>query len=238
MGKGIPVKDYQDLTFYKYRALNEEKYTEDIIQMSRLFLSPWEDLNDPQEGLIRYKIGHKIKYSGTIRHLKEKYPSEVPISATEARICSLSANWSNPVLWALYADGGKGICLGMRILNLEIDQKLIDVKYDQECCEFMQPIGVHQLEKALSRKSRHWEFEEERRVLSVNSNQIYLEAVEVKEIIFGERTPVLEKARIIRMGQKLKNVKFFNVEHDVNKYGLTLSCLSDGQIEMILQNET
>lgn len=235
MGKGIIVKDYQDLTFYKFRALNKEKHAEEIIQTSRLFLSPWEDLNDPQEGLIRYTTGASINYSGTVKILKEKFPNEVPITATEARICSLSAHWSNLVLWALYADGGKGICFGVRILNLNTNQKLIHVKYVQECSTFNQPIEVYQLEKALSSKSCHWEFEKEYRVLSTDLDETHLNNVEIQEIIFGERINKIERARIIRLAQHLKNVKFYQATHDVYKYGLTLSELSEKEIESILK---
>ena len=104
---------------YKYRSLNNFKYFVDIILNNRLYASPYFDLNDPMEGYYLYPNG---KYSDSI--LKK-----IKGEKEKIRICSLTRYENNELMWAHYADGHGGICLGFSVRDNDFFSRAMSVKY-------------------------------------------------------------------------------------------------------------
>lgn len=90
---------------YKYRSLRDFKFFIDIILKQRLYSSPYFELNDPMEGQYLYNRGELSKeLVQAIKGEKEKF-----------RICSLSKEPEHPLMWAHYADGHKGVVIGVTV---------------------------------------------------------------------------------------------------------------------------
>ena len=90
---------------YKYKSLQNFKFFVDIILKKRLYASKYKDLNDPMEGQYYYREGELR------REIKEKILSQ----KNEYRICSLSRINNNELMWSHYADGQRGVAVGVKI---------------------------------------------------------------------------------------------------------------------------
>ena len=80
-----------------------EKWARDGIEKRHIKISRFCDLNDPFE-LSPFVLSNGDQRDALIHALKE-------ISERHGLLC-FSIKWSNPLLWAHYADKHKGICLG------------------------------------------------------------------------------------------------------------------------------
>ncbi len=90
---------------YKYRTLEPWEHLLDIFVNERLYAARFEKLNDPMEGMFTYSADQVSE--GFIKRLVEQ--------KSQFGICSLSAKWNNTVMWSYYADGHKGIVLGVEV---------------------------------------------------------------------------------------------------------------------------
>ena len=126
------------MKLYKYRSLAEYiEHTLDILLNERLHCAPYDELNDPFEGVF-LSVAHiprNMAFSNDARtwirlwgasycqitKIIGKYP--IPGGT---RVCSLSASLSDVRLWSHYADGHKGIAIeidfeGMKDQPLEVE---------------------------------------------------------------------------------------------------------------------
>ena len=136
---------------YKYRSLKNFKYFVDIILNNRLHAASYFDLNDPMEGHYLYSPDGLTKE--LIRKIKGK--------KDQLRICSLSRTKENALMWAHYADGHRGVVIGV-----EVDRD----RYDLCPVLYVGPSFVQQAEinppietarRILSHKHEVWLYEEE-----------------------------------------------------------------------------
>jgi hypothetical protein len=179
--------------YYKYRSLENFERFINILVNERFYAASYKDLNDIMEGLY-IDLGLKPKVSREIKNAKENY-----------RICSFSKINNHPLLWAHYADGSKGVCIGCRITgqNVSIENVtytgLAEIKNCFEANITAKEILLH--------KEATWEYEEEVRVLTKNgAKQV---KVKIEEIIFGKRIALERKKLIKDICEKfLPNVKF------------------------------
>ena len=104
---------YEINMLYKYRSLKNFKYFVDIIINQRLYASPYFELNDPMEGYYLYSKGN----------MSEEILKKIKGEKEKIRICSLTRDCSNELMWSHYADGHHGIVVGV-----EIDSTLYKVK--------------------------------------------------------------------------------------------------------------
>ncbi len=109
------------MKLYKYRSLTNLEYTFDILLNERLHCAPYDQLNDPFEGLF-FSVAHWGGMSGIVagsmmpgRGYGFVPTVKSPRSLSEltipggTRVCSLSASLSDVRLWSHYADGHKRI---------------------------------------------------------------------------------------------------------------------------------
>jgi len=159
--------------FYKYRSLSQNGFFKciDIIIKKRLYASRYIDLNDPMEGFYlcpKGKLSEKMQYS-----LQKKIDA--------VRIVSLSKRNDKTLMWSHYADGHKGIVIGIEINENQFDVR--PVIYGELPTIKEEDIGEDTYKELLSTKLSPWFYEEEVRILA---KRRYI-PVEIKEIIYGTK---------------------------------------------------
>ncbi|MEO0580661.1 MAG: DUF2971 domain-containing protein [Bacteroidota bacterium] len=166
----------QSHILYKYRSLENFRFFVDIILKNRLYAAPYRDLNDPMEGYYYYPEEnfthpHTSQILEKIHHARK-----------EIRIVSLSRDPKIPLMWSHYADGHRGVAIGVEI-NRDT--------YDVRPIEYTGPAyfrgGEYHSDTAkeiLSHKFEFWKYEQEERVF-VDSGQFI--KVKVVEVMAGQK---------------------------------------------------
>ncbi|AFU70514.1 hypothetical protein P700755_003943 [Psychroflexus torquis ATCC 700755] len=157
---------------YKYRSLDNFKNFVDIILKNRLYAAPYKDLNDPMEGQYYYQSGELN------RSIRDKILAE----KGTLRILSLSRVNNNQLMWSHYADGHKGIAVGVRIDEIKYDVQLI--QYDGIATINESNYNSQTAKEILSHKLEVWGYEQEERVFQIN--QVFIN-VQIEEVIMGSR---------------------------------------------------
>lgn len=176
---------------FKYRSSREFNYFVDIVLHNRLYTAPYFQLNDSMEGHYTHNGDKKNqRMVKAIRDSKEKL-----------RICSLSETSEDALMWAHYADGSKGMVIGV---NIPKCHKAIRVSYNEQIPDF--DLSQYQYtypKKILSCKLKAWAYEKERRIFT---EKCYV-PVEIGEIILGAKMPEKDKTLIRKLVNHLdKNI--------------------------------
>lgn len=166
------------MKLYKFRSLQNFEYTADIIINNRLYAADFEKMNDIMEGVFWHK------------DIAENILEQIKNTKKKLKICSMSGEeaFSNPLMWAHYADSFKGICL-----EFEVDESKVEVKeiaYDDGVLELTMSQGATNLNEEwakvlLCKKYSDWEYEEEYRIFS--KDEYIKDGVELKKIYLGGR---------------------------------------------------
>ena len=162
---------------YKYRSLANWQFFEDIVINRRLYAAPYRTLNDPMEGLL-YLFDKKVSTT---------YRDSVRSASGRLNVCSLCESRSNTLLWSYYADGHKGVAIGVTALDrtsprVDKPQKVtydMTVTIDPKTERSKLPGAV--AKRVLSQKLTFWNHEKEHRVFTT---QRYV-PVEIREIVLG-----------------------------------------------------
>lgn len=173
---------------YKYRSLAGEyfKYTQDIFLRKRIFLPPASLLNDPWEGLcqVTLPISPSPPQSGAtyfqmgedIR--KRAYQDSV-------RVGSFSALPTNPLMWAHYADGHQGICIGFSTNTVPELSQACPIRYQSELPTVH--VANDPRNSAYLKKSADWTYEEEWRIVVNGSGYLPIGTDAIMSVILGAR---------------------------------------------------
>lgn len=157
---------------YKYRSLDNFKNFVDIILNNRLFAAKYDELNDPMEGHYLYRTGKlNTNMRNTIYNEKQNI-----------RICSLSKNNDNILMWSHYANGHKGVAIGLKIDDKNYSVR--DIKYLRNLIS-IEDVNSIDIMSILCSKIDLWSYEKEVRVFTTD-NSIYVN-VSVEEIHLGSR---------------------------------------------------
>lgn len=174
--------------YYKYRSLENFEFFVDILVNQQLYATSYKDMNDAMEG-IYYESGIPPSALLEIKEEKERF-----------NICSLSRDCNNPLLWAHYANGSRGVNIGIEVEESEIlDFKDIiygDLPTIRDCSNTLLTA-----KKILTHKHKSWEYEEETRIFT-SYNEKYVK-IEIKKIILGERISDQHKQLIKSLAEKL-----------------------------------
>ena len=140
---------------YKFRCL---KYGLQSLNQQRLKVATLTDLNDPFE-LCAVDLREK--------GFRKNHKTELKKLSKIRGFVSFSKDWSNPVLWAHYADSQKGLCIGfdvpeehifeMQYLNERVKRETIAEKLAKT------DVTTNDV-RELFAKSTHWAYEEEFRI--------------------------------------------------------------------------
>ena len=154
------------IPLYKFKSLNPINFVLDIIFNKRLYCSDWKSLNDPMEGLFRYRPNNPNNEDPEQNNRRlESIESVKNIN----KICALSKEATSPLLWAHYADSFKGIAIEVQVFESDIEH----VTYEEEP-PLIEP----------------WSYEKEARIIT---NQTYYYPHKISRIIMGPKTPDEEK---------------------------------------------
>lgn len=110
------VQAQRQMLLYKFKSAHDALYALDIAIHERLYCAPYSDLNDPLEGQFRTLLADRSKGLGSLfAHGFNQQYSRVVYSGLHdiqlsgpSRVCSLSAEWRDARMWALYADSFRG----------------------------------------------------------------------------------------------------------------------------------
>ena len=160
---------------YKYKSLENFKNFVDIVINQRIYAANYKELNDPMEGQYIHSTQFNKAISEAIWNEKQKI-----------RILSLSKNENMPLMWSHYANGHRGVVIGVEIDENEYEVRPIDYSeykfYVENNLKYPHDITAVQI---LSQKHKVWEYEEEVRVFIKDGTQ-YVKVI-VKEIIIGSK---------------------------------------------------
>lgn len=179
------------MKLYKYKSLANFEFVADILLNKRLFAADFKNLNDPMEGDLNRD------------YTSSEYYKIITDEMSKIKMCSLSSDMNNPILWAHYADGFKGICI-----EVEIDESIL-TPYEITYSEF-NPIpsegyrGFQGKDEemtphdwamtALRGKYEAWTYENEYRLFS--DSKYISEGLTITAIYIGLRTSEVYKKLI------------------------------------------
>jgi hypothetical protein len=222
---------------YKYRSLENFEYILDIILNERLHCAPYEELNDPFEGIFLSTytlrawsepiLGNPCATLGDMKKPRLINPSlaapylhgkqitshkniEECLESERNKICSLSATLTDVRLWSYYAAGFTGVCFELEVS--EDTPALYPVSYSESLPKFCDsPLLSPHSHQVLSCKTNHWEHEQEYRIISENS--FFSVTGKLKAIYLGERVSDLHRTLL----GKVINDKFPIYRTRINK---------------------
>ncbi|WP_108808179.1 DUF2971 domain-containing protein [Aquimarina spinulae] len=183
---------------YKYRGLDNFKNFVDIILKNRLYAARYKDLNDPMEGQYYYRHGELNQ------RIKEKIRDE----KGELRICSLSKVRNNELMWSHYANGQKGVAIGVKIT----DQNYIaeNVQYNGIIYVRDQDYNHQTARQILCHKLDVWAYEEEKRIFTMNERYV---KISVHEIITGRKMNTRDINLVTELIEKINpNIKIIRAD--------------------------
>ncbi len=181
---------------YKYRGIKELRYFVDIILNQRLYAAPYFDLNDPMEGHYLYEKGK----------LNPKVRSLIKGDKEKTRICSLSRVKDNELMWAHYAEGHRGVAIGVSIDNKK--HQVVPVIYDGLPKISNLSLRFPTAQEILSHKLKVWSYEEEIRVFTDNKHYV---DIKVEEILLGRSMSNQDKSFITKLIESVNsNIKITN----------------------------
>lgn len=201
------------MILYKYRSLANLEHVFDIILNQRLHCSTYLGLNDPFEGIfetIDTRASLRLRALGTlggnpayIRGLAESLKTYNRVedlgknANDKIKICSLSSDLNDVRLWSYYADGHKGIVFEIDFSGLET-RKNYKIIYPVEYSEKLPwsstntILGQLSHKEVLSRKTNHWAFESEYRIIDeskhLEEGKYFDIKGRIKAIYLGTRT--------------------------------------------------
>ena len=178
------------MLLYKYRGIQGFRFFADIILKNRLYASPYFDLNDPMEG--------RYLYSKSDGKIDEDMARLLKGEKEKIRVCSLSRDPNNELMWSHYAEGHKGVAIGVEVNSKK--HKVRPIIYDG-----LHRVGVNNFHSGsavdvLSHKLDVWEYEAEERLFIKNKQYV---DVDIKQIICGSRMSNQDKGFITDLLEKI-----------------------------------
>lgn len=174
---------------YKYRSLANMKRFIDILMNRRLYASKYLELNDPMEGFFLYD---KNVPRPVVAKLRDERASTL--------ICSLSKTPYNGLMWSMYGDEHKGVCIKLRVTSPNWEE--VEVNYNG-----IKTVVTNRnatIQTILGAKSVQWQHEEEVRYINTNPKSSYLK-IEIDTIYLGakmSRADVSFYTELINMANK------------------------------------
>jgi hypothetical protein len=156
---------------YKYRGFNNFEHLVDIFVNSRIYAAGYASMNDPMEGC--YEFDDSVDQE-LIEALEKKIE--------KVKFCSLSESSNIDLMWSHYANGNRGVCIGVEVKGNRNFDELRSITYDgQQYLSKGEKLSPREL---LCHKNKCWKYEEEVRVFPKAG---HLVDVDVKEVILGKR---------------------------------------------------
>ncbi|CDT44887.1 DUF2971 domain-containing protein [Vibrio coralliirubri] len=156
-------------TFYKYKSLSNFEFVLDILLRERLYASKYSELNDSMEGVIMV--------DGTIPDdLEETWKNILE----DLRVCCFTPDDSNTLMWAHYADGGRGCAIAFELLP---SSEAVKVSYRKKPKVSKNQLTTDKAIEILTYKDSSWKYEKEFRCITSDT---YV-PIAVKTLILGPK---------------------------------------------------
>lgn len=207
------------MLLYKFKSLSCLEHVIDLLMQERLFCCEYEHLNDPFEGQFLMAVPQPILFlagaaavgSPLVRHTMPASVPMLPVKSDRTRVCSLTCDPHDVRMWSLYADGHKGVAVEIDFSGLEASARA--VTYTKN----LQMVGSTLLgsdlpDDVLTRKTEHWSYESEYRVLS--SEPYFHVAGRIKRVIMGFRAEPAMHALLARIAPEGAEVVRASLDHD------------------------
>lgn len=120
-------------------------------------MASYSELNDPMEGAF--------VITGNRRNIDNHWLEILRSEKNDLRICSLSRNYDNILMWAHYADSNYGCCIECEITSSPNLVEEVSVNYVDHIEEVAHLEPVQAAKQILSRKLECWKYEDEVRFL-------------------------------------------------------------------------
>lgn len=173
------------MILYKFRSLENFQFVLDILVNQRMYAAAFDTMNDPMEGF--YTSDEDIPQT-SIEALEQHQNS--------LRFCSLSKYYNNPLMWAHYGNGCRGVAIGVEFKESDDMREVIYGSHSHLIAS--KPTTIERAKDVLSFKADFWQYEDEIRVFAEKGNFI---PVKVKELIFGERADRTQRSLLKKIVQ-------------------------------------
>lgn len=156
-------------TFYKYKSIENFEFLLDIVLKERLYASHFSDLNDPMEGVVE-----------TEKSVSKNLEKEWEKIINDIRICCFTPDPDNTLMWAHYANGGRGCIIEFELTDENVPYK---ISYTQKPKIKESDLTQEKAIQVLQHKDKNWKYEREFRCLT----QDKFIPIIVKRLILGSR---------------------------------------------------
>ena len=156
---------------YKYRSLANMKRFIDILMNRRLYASKYLELNDPMEGFFLYD-----------KNVPRPIVAKLRDERATTLICSLSKTPYNGLMWSMYGDEHKGVCIKLKVTSPNWEEVTVDYSSERTLITDRNA----SINTILGTKSVQWQHEEEVRYINTNPKSPYLK-IEIDTIFFGSK---------------------------------------------------
>ncbi|MCU7997288.1 DUF2971 domain-containing protein [Shewanella sp. SM95] len=157
----------------------------DILINQRMYAAAFDTMNDPMEGF--YTSDEDIPQT-SIEALEQHQKS--------LKFCSLSKYYNNPLMWAHYGNGCRGVAIGVEFKESDDMREVIYGSHSHLIAS--KPTTIERAKDVLSFKADFWQYEDEIRVFAEKG--IFI-PVKVKELIFGERADRTQRSLLKKIVQ-------------------------------------
>lgn len=195
---------------YKYRSLANMKRFIDILMNRRLYASKYLELNDPMEGFFLYD-----------KNVPRPVVAKLRDERATTLICSLSKTPYNGLMWSMYGDEHKGVCIKLRVTSPNWEEVTVDYSSERTLITDRNA----SISTILGKKSVQWQHEEEVRYINTNPKSPYLK-IEIDTIFLGakmSRADVSFYSELIKMANKA-----YPQKKPINIVKLTKDCIDFG----------
>jgi len=171
---------------YKYRTIDNLKNFIDIILNNRLYAANYQTMNDPMEG--HYLYDNNV--------LNQEMRNMIYDGKMSLNFCSLSKKDDNFLMWSHYANGHRGVAIGVKIDRNQNNVR--EVNYLKELTN-INILDENTSRNILSQKLDLWHYEEEVRVFSTDN---YID-VQIEKVIIGKKMNTEDKDFITKLIKKI-----------------------------------
>ncbi|MCU1241711.1 MAG: hypothetical protein JWO71_2437 [Candidatus Acidoferrum typicum] len=208
----------QPSRLYRYRSFENLDRELQAIREGYLHCSPYQQLNDPMEGL--FASGQLLRKDKKYREIREA------ITNTKANIgvCSFSEVYDHELMWAHYAGQFKGICvaysLSRLMKNLGDDLTFVRMFYNEKVPTIDHSRRHPELlaKRVLSTKNYRWLYEREWRMFAAPGRASYTDPSCVTHVYLGSRMDPGSRDIVRRVIQPL-GIKLSDMT--INKYSIS-----------------
>jgi hypothetical protein len=212
---------------YKYRAVDADALA--MLASDRVYLSRLDAFNDPYEFLnFNNEVAPLIDRNDRVSIESENIDSDAAL----LRVCALSEECRDLLMWGHYADRHRGFCIRFEFGNdPQICQMLFPVEYQPSIpdSDAADANGENSVRRKILTKSDKWNYEKEWRIIGdlaqEDAGKAELFASYKPEalsgIVFGVRTSNLHQA-LIRALLKDRRVTFLQAKQQKNNFALEI----------------